>query len=93
MVAVVMIAVFENHRAEVAPDADGHGLLVDLELRMQADLLLHLRGGVQSIVGRGEGRHDLVPHGLDHGAVVVVGGSPHHFDANAHHVARAKVAQ
>jgi hypothetical protein len=87
------VAVLEHHRAEVAADPDGHRLLVDFELRVQRDLLLHLGGGIQRIVGGREGRHDLIAHGLDDRAVVLIGGRPHHVDADAHHVARAQVAQ
>ena len=68
-------------------------LLVDLERGMQGDLLLHLRGGVQRIVGRREGRHDLIAHGLDDGAAVLLGGRAHHLDADADHVAGAQIAQ
>ena len=60
---------------------------------MQHDLLLHLGGGVQGVVGGREGRHDLIAHGLDDGAMVLVGGSPHHLDAHPHHVAGTQIAQ
>ena len=57
------------------------------------DLFLHLRSGVQRIVGRGKGRHDLIAHGFDHGAVVLLGGRAHDLDADADHIARAKITQ
>ena len=77
---------------EMAADADRHRLAVDLELRVVGDLLLHLRGGIQRIVGGGEGGHDLIAHRLDDRAVVLFGGAAHHVDADGDHVARAQVA-
>ncbi len=41
----------------------------------------------------GKGRHDLIAHGFDHRAVILLGRGAHHVDADAHHVARAKIAQ
>ena len=87
------IAVLQHHRAEVAADANGDGLLVDFELRVQGDLLLHLGRGIQRIVGGREGRHDLIAHGFDDRAVILVGCGPHHIDADADHVACAQIPQ
>src|SRR3977135_1971605 len=41
------IAILQHPRTEVAADADGNGLLVDFELGVQNDLLLHLCGGIE----------------------------------------------
>jgi len=87
------VAVLAHHRAEVAADPDGDRLLLDFEARVQRDLLLHLGGGVQGIVRRGKGRHDLIAHGLDDGAAVLLGRPAHHLDADPDHVARAQVAK
>ena len=86
------VAVLEHHRPEMAADADRHRLAIYLELGMLGDLLLHLRGGIQGVVRGGEGRHDLIAHGLDDGAVIFFGGAAHDFDADGDHVARAQVA-
>ncbi len=74
------------------PIANRDRLAVHLELRMLGDLLLHLRGGIQGVVGSGEGRHDLIAHGLDDRAVILFGGAAHHVDADRDHIARAQVA-
>src|SRR6202042_2935956 len=87
------IPVLEHHRTEVAADADRNRLLVDFELRMRNDLPLHLRGGIQRIVGGGEGRHDLIAHGFDDGTVVLLGGDAHDVDADSNHVACAYISQ
>ncbi len=62
------------------------------ELRMAGDLLLHLRGGVERLVGVGEGRHDLIAHGLDDRALVLLGRGSHDIDADGHHVPGPQVA-
>ena len=54
--------------------------------------MLHLRGGVERVVGGREGRHDLIAHGLDDGALALLGGAAHDIDADRDHVARAQVA-
>ena len=59
---------------------------------MLGDLLLHLRRGIQGVIGAGEGRHDLIAHGLDDRAVVLLGGAAHDVDADRNHVARPQVA-
>ena len=86
------VAVLEHHRTEVAADADRDRLAVDLELGVAGDLLLHLRRGVECLVGAGEGRHDLIAHGLDDRALALLGGAAHDVDADGDHVARAQVA-
>jgi hypothetical protein len=85
------VPVLEHHGAEMAADTDGNRLTVDLELGMGGDLLLHLRGGVQGLVGRWKGRHDLVAHGLDDGAVALLSRAAHHVNTNGHHIAGAQV--
>lgn len=60
---------------------------------MRADLLLHLAGGIQRVRSRGEGRHDLVAHGLDDRAAVLLGRGAHDLNAGRDHVARAQVAE
>ena len=72
-------------------DADGDRLAVDFEARVIADLLLHLRGGIQRRVGIRKRRHDLIAHGLDDRALAPFSGAAHHVDADRHHVARPQI--
>jgi hypothetical protein len=44
-------------------------------------------------VGGRESRHDLIAHGLDDGAVILIGRRAHDIDANSHHVACAQISQ
>ena len=67
-------------------------LALDPQLGVRGDLLLHLSGRVQRIIRARKGGHDLIADGLDHGAVVLLGGLAHHIDAGGDHVARAQVA-
>ncbi len=60
---------------------------------MEDDLLLHLGGGIQGVVGRRKRRHHFVAHGLDDGTVILVGRGAHHVDANADHVPGAQITK
>ena len=59
---------------------------------MRADLMLHLAGGIQGIVGGWEGGHDLITNGLDDGTFVGLGRGAHDIDADEYHVPGAQVA-
>ena len=62
------------------------------ELRAVGDAFLHLAAGAHGVVGRRKGRHDLVAHGLDHGAAELLGGLPHDLQALLDGLAGALVA-
>jgi hypothetical protein len=61
------------------------------ELGIAGDRLLHLRRGVQRVIGDGESGHDLITHGLDDRAVMFLGSLAHDVDAGRHHLASALV--
>ena len=63
------------------------------ELGIAGDGFLHLRSGVERIVGDREGGHHLVTHGLDDRAVMLFGGLTHDVDAGRHHFACALVPE
>src|SRR5690606_22037437 len=86
------VPLLEHHGAEVATHADVDLMPIDLELGVAGDLLLHLCRSVQCAVGGGKGRHDLIAHGLDDGAPVLLRGIAHDVDADRDHVARSQVA-
>ena len=86
------VAVLEHDRTEVAADADRDRLPFDLQLGVDADVVLHAAGGVQRVVRRRERRHDLIADRLDDRAVILLGGGTHDLDAGQHHVAGAQIA-
>ncbi len=87
------IARLDDHRPEVAADADGDLLAFDLEVRVPGDRRLHLDRGVDRGVAVVEGGHDFVAHGLDHRPAVLLGPAAHDLDADRDLVARGHVAQ
>ncbi len=60
---------------------------------MEDDLLLHLGGGIQGVIGRRERGHYFVAHGLDDGSVILVGRGAHHLDADADHFPGAQISK
>jgi hypothetical protein len=86
------VAVLEHDRAEVPADADRDGLPLDLELLMDADVVLHAAGSIERVVGRGERGHDLVADRLDHRSVVLLGRGTHDLDTGQDHIPGAQVA-
>ena len=84
------VAVLQHHRAEVPADADRDRLPLDLQLRMDADVVLHATALSASFGG--ERRHDLVADRLDHRSVVLLGCSPHDLHAGQDHIAGPQVA-
>ncbi len=65
----------------------------DLEIRMTGDRRLHFDRGVDRGVAVGESGHDLVAHGLDDRAAVLLGRAAHDLDADRDLVPRRDVAQ
>ena len=86
------VAVLEHDRTEVTADADRDRLAFDLQLGVDADVVLHAAGGIQRVVRRRERRHDLIADRLDDGAVILLGRRAHDLDAGQHHVAGAQIA-
>ena len=87
------VAGLDHDRAEMAADPDRDLLALDLEIRVAGDRRLHLDRGIDRGVAVCERRHDLVAHGLDHGAAVLLGRAAHDLDADRDLVARRNVAQ
>ena len=87
------VARLQHHRAKVTADADRHLLAIHPEFGVRGNLLLHLAGGIERVVGLREGRHHFIADGLDHRAVMLLGGGAHHVDADRDHGARFLVAK
>ena len=87
------VAGFDHDRAEMAADPDRDLLALDFEIRMPGDRRLHLDRGVDGRIAVDKRRHDLVAHGLDDGAAVLLGRAAHDLDADRDLVARDDVTQ
>ena len=87
------VALLLDDRAEVTADANRDVAVVVIELAVGRDALLHALRGIHRVVGRREGRHDLVAHRLDDGALIGLRRLAHDVEATAHHLARFHVAE
>jgi hypothetical protein len=87
------VAGLEHHRAEMAANADRNVLPFDFQVRVAGDGRLHFHRGIHRLVAVTESGEDLIAHGLDHGAAVLLGGALHDVDADRDFVACGDVAE
>jgi len=76
----------------MSADADSDRLPFDFQFGVNADVVLHAARGIHRIVGRGEGGHDFIANGLDHGSFMQLRRGTHDVHAHEDHVTSASVS-
>ena len=87
------VAVLEYHWTEMTADPDGDVRFIVLQAGVRGNHALHLVGGVDRLIRGREGRHDLITHGLDDRAALLLRRRLHDLDADPDHVPRLGIAE